>query len=111
MTLPFNSIKGIIFFTFYQGFIFSILQTHGAIKASTYWTATNVADGLQALCTCCEMVSRNNNSLLNAFLTLDASPRSSLPSFSSGLSARSLIALSDPLVPLTQILSGQSWTR
>jgi Gpi18-like mannosyltransferase len=38
-----------------QGFLFSILQSHNVIKATTYWTATNVADGLQALCTCVEV--------------------------------------------------------
>ncbi|SCV74137.1 BQ2448_6569 [Microbotryum intermedium] len=42
--------------TFYQVFIFSVLQSHGVIKATEYWTAANVADGLAALCTCCEMV-------------------------------------------------------
>lgn len=45
-----------MFFTFYQGFIFSILAKHGALKATTYWTSANIANGLQALCTCCEMV-------------------------------------------------------
>jgi len=52
----FSSIKLIVFFTFYQGFLFSLLQSHNVIKGTTYWTATNVADGLQALCTCVEMV-------------------------------------------------------
>jgi len=52
----FASIKLIVFFTFYQGFLFGILQSHGVIKDTAYWTATNVADGLQALCTCVEMV-------------------------------------------------------
>lgn len=52
----FASIKLIVFFTFYQGFLFSVLQSHNVIKATAYWTATNVADGLQALATCCEMV-------------------------------------------------------
>ena len=35
--------------------MFSILQSHGVIKGMTYRTATNVADGLQALCTCIEV--------------------------------------------------------
>lgn len=52
----FLSIKGIIIITFYQGFVFTILQTHNVIKGTTYWTSTNVANGLQALCTCIEMV-------------------------------------------------------
>ncbi|ORY79345.1 organic solute transporter Ostalpha-domain-containing protein [Leucosporidium creatinivorum] len=52
----FLGIKGIVMITFYQGFIFGVLSDYGVIKATDYWTATNVADGLQALCTCCEMV-------------------------------------------------------
>ena len=39
-----------------QGFIFDVLQDYDVIKATEYWTATNVSDGLQALCTCVEMV-------------------------------------------------------
>lgn len=61
--------------TFYQSFVFSILQDYGVMsvkfvdrsgalsdaflhphsKETAYWTAENVADGLQALCTCCEV--------------------------------------------------------
>ena len=52
----FLSIKGIVMLTFYQGFVFDVLQDYGVIKATDYWTATNVSDGLQALCTCVEMV-------------------------------------------------------
>lgn len=77
----FLAIKLIVFFTFYQsklrlvsfvhgcslstfffyfyhslGFLFSILQSHGVIKGTAMWTATNVSDGLSALCTCVEMV-------------------------------------------------------
>ncbi|WAQ87997.1 hypothetical protein PtA15_9A122 [Puccinia triticina] len=37
----FLTIKGIVFFTFYQGFVFSILEKHGIIKGSLYWTPTN----------------------------------------------------------------------
>lgn len=37
-------------------FLFSILQSHGVIKGTAMWTATNVSDGLSALCTCVEMV-------------------------------------------------------
>jgi hypothetical protein len=69
----FLSIKLIVFFTFCernrlsyvsatlltaltdQGFLFGILQSHNVIKGTAYWTATNVADGLQALCTCVEV--------------------------------------------------------
>ncbi|CAO1633867.1 unnamed protein product [Parajaminaea phylloscopi] len=52
----FMSIKLAIFFTFYQSFVFSILQSHGVIKGTRYWTGTNVADGLNSLATCLEMV-------------------------------------------------------
>ncbi|POV95261.1 hypothetical protein PSHT_15762 [Puccinia striiformis] len=52
----FLTIKGIVFFTFYQGFVFSILEKHEVIKGSLYWTSTNVSEGLQALCTTIEMV-------------------------------------------------------
>lgn len=36
--------------------MFGILEDHGVIKASGSWTATNVTDGLSALCTSIEMV-------------------------------------------------------
>ncbi|GAA5868622.1 hypothetical protein JCM8547_003758 [Rhodosporidiobolus lusitaniae] len=52
----FLCIKMVVMLTFYQSFIFSILESHDVIKATEYWTATNVADGLNALCICCEMV-------------------------------------------------------
>ncbi|PWN19446.1 DUF300-domain-containing protein, partial [Microstroma glucosiphilum] len=52
----FLSVKAAIFLTFYQSFIFSFLQDKGVIKATEYWTATNVSDGLSALCTSLEMV-------------------------------------------------------
>ncbi|GAA5884504.1 hypothetical protein JCM6882_005280 [Rhodosporidiobolus microsporus] len=52
----FLAIKFVVMLTFYQSFIFSVLESHDVIKATEYWTATNVADGLNALCICCEMV-------------------------------------------------------
>ncbi|GAA5884830.1 hypothetical protein JCM16303_007291 [Sporobolomyces ruberrimus] len=52
----FLCIKFVVMILFYQSFVFSVLQSHGTIKATEFWTATNVADGLSALCTCCEMV-------------------------------------------------------
>ncbi|EIW65413.1 hypothetical protein TREMEDRAFT_36313, partial [Tremella mesenterica DSM 1558] len=52
----FLAIKLIVFFTFYQSFIFSILQNYNVIKGTTFWTADNVSDGLSALCTTVEMV-------------------------------------------------------
>ena len=77
----FRSIKLVTFFTFCkrrrfimafflkahcrkdQGILFSILQSHGVIKGTTYWTAANVADGLQALCTCTEVYNFCNSPL------------------------------------------------
>ncbi|WWC68309.1 uncharacterized protein I206_102233 [Kwoniella pini CBS 10737] len=52
----FLAIKLIVFFTFYQSFVFSVLQNYGVIHGTILWTATNVSDGLSALCTCVEMV-------------------------------------------------------
>nr|VWP01546.1 Glucose transporter rco-3 [Ganoderma boninense] len=51
----FLSIKLIVMFTFYQSFVFSALEGK-VIKKSQYWTATNIADGLNALTICIEMV-------------------------------------------------------
>jgi Organic solute transporter Ostalpha len=52
----FLCIKLIVMVTWYQSFLFSLLQTKGVIKATEFWTASNVADGLNALCTGVEMV-------------------------------------------------------
>lgn len=52
----FMAIKLIVFATFYQGFVFSILSKTGTIKGTTYWTVDNVANGLSALCLTVEMV-------------------------------------------------------
>ncbi|KAG1761407.1 organic solute transporter Ostalpha-domain-containing protein [Suillus occidentalis] len=51
----FLSIKLIVMFTFYQSFIFSALEGR-VIQATQYWTAANIADGLNALAICVEMV-------------------------------------------------------
>ncbi|KAF8552685.1 DUF300-domain-containing protein [Imleria badia] len=51
----FLSIKLIVMFTFYQSFVFSALA-RSVIKSTQYWTATNIADGLNALAICIEMV-------------------------------------------------------
>ncbi|KAF8797823.1 DUF300-domain-containing protein [Phlegmacium glaucopus] len=51
----FLSIKLIVMFTFYQSFVFSALEGR-VIKGTEFWTATNIADGLDALTICIEMV-------------------------------------------------------
>jgi len=51
----FMAIKLIVFFTFYQSFVFSMLEGR-VIHATRYWTEGNIADGLTALATCIEMV-------------------------------------------------------
>ncbi|KAF6754667.1 organic solute transporter Ostalpha-domain-containing protein, partial [Ephemerocybe angulata] len=51
----FLSIKLIVMFTFYQAFVFKALQGR-VIHATTYWTETNIANGLNALAICVEMV-------------------------------------------------------
>jgi len=52
----FMCIKLIVFFTYYQGFVFDLLQKKGGIKGNEYWTASNIVDGLNALATTIEMV-------------------------------------------------------
>ncbi|KAG2062925.1 DUF300-domain-containing protein, partial [Suillus decipiens] len=67
----FLSIKLIVMFTFYQCFVFLRLNplqfdafegrvikvdANMSAEATEYWTATNIADGLNALATCIEMV-------------------------------------------------------
>lgn len=51
----FLAIKLIVMFTFYQGLVFDALEGR-VIHATQYWTETNIADGLNALATCIEMV-------------------------------------------------------
>ncbi|KAG9221087.1 hypothetical protein CCMSSC00406_0005474 [Pleurotus cornucopiae] len=51
----FLSIKLIVMFTFYQSFVFTALEGR-VIKSTQYWTETNIADGLNALAICIEMI-------------------------------------------------------
>jgi len=51
----FLAIKLIVMATFYQSFVFNALEGR-VIKPTKFWTATNIADGLNALTICIEMV-------------------------------------------------------
>lgn len=51
----FLAIKLIVMFTFYQSFVFTALEGR-VIHATQYWTEANIADGLNALAICIEMV-------------------------------------------------------
>lgn len=51
----FLSIKLIVFFTFYQSFLFTAMEGR-VIHGTEFWTSTNIADGLNALATCIEMI-------------------------------------------------------
>ncbi|EMD36088.1 hypothetical protein CERSUDRAFT_115994 [Gelatoporia subvermispora B] len=51
----FLSIKLIVMLTFYQSLVFDALEGR-VIHATQYWTETNIADGLNALAVCIEMV-------------------------------------------------------
>jgi hypothetical protein len=52
----FLSIKLIVMFTWYQGFVFSALESYGVIKATEFWTTSNIVDGLNSLTTTIEMI-------------------------------------------------------
>lgn len=51
----FLAIKLIVIFTFYQSFVFNALENR-VIHGTQYWTVTNIANGLNALAICIEMV-------------------------------------------------------
>ncbi|PPQ67258.1 hypothetical protein CVT25_005842 [Psilocybe cyanescens] len=51
----FLCIKLIVMFTWYQSFVFSALQNR-VIHGTEFWTSTNVANGLNALTICIEMI-------------------------------------------------------
>ncbi|KAI9454471.1 DUF300-domain-containing protein [Lactarius psammicola] len=51
----FLSIKLIVMFTFYQSFMFNALKDR-VIHETDFWTSTNIADGLNALAICIEMI-------------------------------------------------------
>ncbi|KAI0291173.1 DUF300-domain-containing protein [Multifurca ochricompacta] len=51
----FLSIKLIVMFTFYQSFVFNALKDR-VIHGTEFWSSTNVADGLNALAICIEMI-------------------------------------------------------
>jgi hypothetical protein len=52
----FASIKLVIFLTYYQSFVFDLLKHYNKIKATEYWTQTNISNGLNALCISLEML-------------------------------------------------------
>ncbi|KAH9485422.1 Transmembrane protein 184C [Psilocybe cubensis] len=51
----FLCIKLIVMFTWYQSFVFSALQNR-VIHGTNFWTSTNIANGLNALAICIEMI-------------------------------------------------------
>lgn len=52
----FLCIKGVVFFTFWQGFVLFILRNSGVIGRIGEWDAHNVANGLQDMLVCIEML-------------------------------------------------------
>ncbi|KAI8448707.1 organic solute transporter Ostalpha-domain-containing protein [Phakopsora pachyrhizi] len=53
--MKFMSIKIGVFLVFYQGFLISFLDHLGLIHPTTYWSKSNIADGINALATTIEM--------------------------------------------------------
>jgi len=54
--LQFGSVKFVIFFSFWQSVVIAGLVKVDVIKATTYWTADNVAEGIQDFMICGEML-------------------------------------------------------
>lgn len=52
----FMCIKGVVFFTWWQGVGIALLQSYGMIKERGTWAADDVADGLQDYLICVEML-------------------------------------------------------
>jgi hypothetical protein len=52
----FLCVKGVVFFTWWQGIIIFYLQSHGIIHNIGAWTGEQVANGLIDYCVCIEMV-------------------------------------------------------
>ena len=49
-------IKGVVFFTWWQGILIALLQSYGIINERGSWAADDVADGLQDYLICVEML-------------------------------------------------------
>jgi hypothetical protein len=52
----FLCVKGVVFFTWWQGVVIFYLQAHGIIGDAGNWTGEEVANGLIDYCVCIEMV-------------------------------------------------------
>ncbi|KIJ42912.1 hypothetical protein M422DRAFT_254033 [Sphaerobolus stellatus SS14] len=97
--VKFLCIKGIVMLTFYQEFVCP--QKYKLIHATEFWTATNVADGLNALTTTIEV--RIMSSLL-----IHIYPRPSLTSFVTDGLLRRLHALGLPCIRIQRRLLTQN---